>query len=253
MLHGMKVVVTGSTTGIGAAIARAMLDAGARVVINSHEAIDADTLADYRQLGECEFIQADLSKPSEARRLVENAFAIWDGLDCLVNNAGTYVNVDFMESMPEDFNRLFDLNVRGYYFAAQAFARVVGKRHHDASIICTGSTNSLQAENGSVMYDTSKGAVLMLMRGLAVTLAGQGIRVNGIGPGLIETVLNDFAHRDEPDVRRMVEKQIPLGRVGVPDDIGGAAVFLASSQAKYITGQMVYIDGGMTAQQIVYN
>lgn len=117
------------------------------------------------------------------------------------------------------------------------------------SIICVGSTNSLAAEKNSVVYDTSKGAVLMLIRSLAVTLASRGIRVNGIGPGIVETPLTK-AGLDTPGVRTALNKQIPLGRVGAPGDIAGAAVFLASPAARYITGQMLYVDGGILANQM---
>ncbi|WDR04370.1 SDR family oxidoreductase [Devosia algicola] len=116
-------------------------------------------------------------------------------------------------------------------------------------MICVGSTNSKAAEKNSVIYDSSKGAVLMLVRSLAVSLAERGIRVNGIGPGIVETPLTR-AGLDQGEVRQILKRQIPLGRIGEPEDIGGAAVFLASPQASYITGQMLYIDGGIVANQM---
>jgi len=116
------------------------------------------------------------------------------------------------------------------------------------SIICVGSTNSLAAEKNSVVYDTSKGAVLMLIRSLAVSLARRGIRVNGLGPGIIETPLTQAA-LDRPGVREALDRQIPMGRVGQPEDVGPVAVFLASPAARYVTGQMLYIDGGIIANQ----
>jgi glucose 1-dehydrogenase len=147
------------------------------------------------------------------------------------------------------FDRTFALNVKGYLFAAQAFARQVAPGRENASIICVGSTNSMAAEKNSVVYDTSKGAVLMLVKSLAVTLAERGIRVNGLGPGIVETPLT-AAGLAAPGVRKALERQIPLGRVGRPDDIGGAAVFLASPAARYITGQMLFVDGGILANQM---
>ena len=103
-----------------------------------------------------------------------------------------------------------------------------------------------------MLYDASKGAVLMLVRGMAVTLADQGIRVVGVGPGLIRTQLNDYGHLDDEKLQRLLESQIPVGRMGFPADIAGAVAFLASDEAKYITGQMLYIDGGITALQMTY-
>lgn len=147
------------------------------------------------------------------------------------------------------FDRAFDLNVKGYLFAAQAFAGQVAPDQKGASIICVGSTNSLVAEKNSVIYDSTKGAVLMMVRSLAVSLAGRGIRVNGIGPGIVETPLTGPG-LEKPGVRSRLSGQIPLGKIGKPEDIAGAAVFLASPRASYITGQMLYIDGGIVASQM---
>jgi NAD(P)-dependent dehydrogenase (short-subunit alcohol dehydrogenase family) len=203
-------------------------------------------------LGECHFVCADLSTIDGARAVVRRAGELLGGLDCLVNNAGTCIEAPFDAYNEDDYTRTIDLNVRGYFFASQEFACLVGRRAFEASIICIGSTNSLQAEIGHVAYDTSKGAVLMMVRSMAVGLAGQGIRVNGIGPGLIKTQLTDYGLRSQPDVAERIRRQIPAGRIGDPDDVGGATVFLASAAARYITGQMLYVDGGIMAQQMYY-
>lgn len=253
MLQDHKVLITGSTSGIGKAMAAAMLQAGARVVINSNEpAAGAEALEELSQLGECYFIETDLSSVDECRALVGGAFEQLGGLDCLVNNAAAAVGGPFKDATQEHFDMTFDVNVRAYYFASQEFVRLVGKREFDACILCTGSTNSLQAERESVLYDTSKGAILMLVRSLAVTLAEVGIRVNGIGPGLAKTRLNDFACRSDPEGQEILRSQIPMGRIAEPEDIAPAAVFLASSMARYITGHMLYVDGGIIAQQMIY-
>jgi NAD(P)-dependent dehydrogenase (short-subunit alcohol dehydrogenase family) len=147
------------------------------------------------------------------------------------------------------FDRTFALNVRAGLFASQAFAGQVQPGQAGASIICVGSTNSMAAERDSVAYDASKGAVLMLVKSLAVTLADRNIRVNGIGPGLVRTPLTEAALASEK-LSRALAGQIPLGRIAEPDDIGGAAVFLASDAARYITGQMLFIDGGILANQM---
>ena len=250
-LTGHRVVVTGSTMGIGRGIAEAMLQAGARVVVNSHEDPHDDVLDVYASMGECHFVKSNVATVEGAQGLVEKAHEILGGLDCLANNAGTCIGRPFIEYTPEEYDTMMNLNVRGYFFATQAFAKIVGKRDHDASVICTGSTNGLQAEKGIAIYDMTKGAVLMMVRSLALELADLGIRMNGIAPGLIKTPLQAEFLKDKPDLQRVWDAQIPLGRMGQLDDVGTVAVFLASRAAKYIIGHMLYVDGGIVAQQTV--
>lgn len=247
-MDGACVAITGSTQGIGYGIAEAFAKSGARLVINSH--LPDDGVAErLGAITECHFVQADLSSVAGARGFVEEAHRRLGRLDTLVNNAGTFRDTAFDELEESHFSGTYDLNVRGYFFAAQAFAKLVRAGQANPSIICVGSTNSLSAEKNSVIYDSSKGAVLMLIRSLAVTLAPRGIRVNGLGPGVIETPLTRKG-LSVPGVRETLTRQIPLGRLGTAVDIGPAAVFLASPGASYITGQMLYIDGGILANQI---
>ncbi len=243
------VAITGSTSGIGYGIAEAFARAGAKLVINSHLADDGGALERLSALTECHFVQADLSTVAGARDFVAKAHERFGRLDTLVNNAGSYFDVAFEDVDEAAFERTMALNVRGYLFASQAFVKHLLPGQEGASIVCVGSTNSFSAEKNSVVYDTSKGAVLMMIRSLAVTLADRGVRVNGIGPGIVRTPLtkNGLA---VPGVVKALERQIPLARVGVPDEMGGAAVFLASEAARYITGQMLYVDGGILAQQM---
>jgi glucose 1-dehydrogenase len=255
------VCVTGSTHGIGYAIAEAFAKNGARLVINSNEP-DTGAAEKLSAMTECHFVRADLSTPAGAQALIDEAVAKLGPLDTLVNNAGRFTDAEFGGLDEAMFDGAFDLNVKGYLFAAQAFAaqafaeqaelRQAEPVRKGASIICVGSTNSLSAEKNSVIYDSTKGAVLMMVRSLAVSLAGRGIRVNGIGPGIVETPMTR-AGLDRSGVRKVLRGQIPLGRIGAPEDIAGAAVFLASPQAGYITGQMLYIDGGITAHQLSWD
>jgi len=242
------VCVSGSTEGIGFAIAEAFARTKARLVINSHRP-DEQAAARLAAMTECHFVQADLSTVDGARSLLSEAHRRLGRLDTLVNNAGTFRDVDFDQLDEARFSETFNLNVRGYLFASQAFASLITADQKQASIVCIGSTNSLAAEKNSVAYDASKGAVLMMVRSLAVTLAPRGIRVNGIGPGIVNTPLTAAA-LGRPGVQETLAAQIPLGRVGVPEDIGAAAVFLASPGASYITGQMLYVDGGILANQM---
>lgn len=244
----MRVCVTGSTQGIGYAIAEAFVRHGDRVVINSHMP-DNGALAKLSAQGECHFVQADLSTVKGTQDLVAGAAEALGGLDTLVCNAGVFRDTSFDDLTEEAFEQTFSLNVKGYLFCAKAFAAAQEAGKTGASIILIGSTNSKAAEKDSVIYDASKGAVLMLVRSLAVTLASRGIRVNGLGPGIVETPLTRPG-LDRGNTRAVLNAQIPLGRIGMPDDIGSAAVFLASPEAKYITGQMLYVDGGILANQM---
>jgi NAD(P)-dependent dehydrogenase (short-subunit alcohol dehydrogenase family) len=246
-----SVCVTGSTQGIGFAIAEAFARSGARLVINAHEA-DISAAAKLGELTECHFVQADLSTAAGAEYLIEQAHEKLGSLDVLVNNAGTFTDTEFGTLSEQMFDRAFNLNVKGYLFAAQAFAAKVKPDQQGASIICVGSTNSLVAEKNSVIYDSSKGAILMMVRSLAVSLSARGIRVNGIGPGIVETPLTAVG-LDQGDTRAILRAQIPLGRIAQPKDVAGAALFLASPAASYITGQMLYVDGGIVARQMSWD
>lgn len=252
-LKDKKVLITGSTMGIGLGIAKKLLNAGAKVVINSRAEKDKTLLKELNALGYCEYVRADLSKPNEAKAAVKEAFEKLEGLDCLINNAGTFADVPFEQLEEEHVDKTFNLNVKGYLFTSQEFVNCVGKRNFDASIIHIGSTNSLQAEKGSIVYDCSKGAILMMIRSMAVSLAEKGIRCNGIGPGFIQTPLTQKGIDKNPNIVPTLSAQIPMNRIGNINDCGGAAVFLCSDASEYINGQMLYVDGGILSQQMIWN
>jgi NAD(P)-dependent dehydrogenase (short-subunit alcohol dehydrogenase family) len=242
------VCISGSTHGIGYGIAEAFAKKGARIVINSH-LDDSGALEKLKKLTECYFVKSDLSTVGGAEYFVNQSYELLGNIDTLVNNAGTFLDTDFANITEDDFSKTINLNVRGYMFASKAFANKITNNNHYKSILCIGSSNSKAAEKNSVMYDTSKGAVLMMIRSLAISLAEKNIRVNGIGPGILETPLTKEG-LDKAENRKILESQIPLGRIGLPKDVGGAAVFLSSKEAEYITGQMLYIDGGILANQM---
>ena len=241
-LQNRTALVTGSSQGIGLAIAQGIQHAGARVIYHGKE----DPAPEMPEGSD--WMVEDLLDPAGAERLIKAAFAAQPELDLLVCNAGGFFDVPFLELEPEVWDRTMNLNVKANYFVAQAFARELAERGRTGSIVLTCSTNGFQSEDDTTAYDTSKGALVMMTRTLAQALAPQGIRVNAIAPGLIRTTLNANMRND--DVEAHYNKKILLGRLGEPDDCAGAVVFLLSAAAKYITGQILVVDGGLTVGQI---
>ena len=238
-------LVTGSSQGIGFAAASALREAGAKVVFHGLQPRPADIPADSG------YVHADLMQSDGSARLVAEAFDAQPNLDTLVCNAGSFFDVPFLEMTRERWDRTLQLNLTATCFIAQEFARRLVAAKRGGSICITTSTNGIQAETDSTAYDTSKGALVMLIRSLAVSLAPHGIRVNGIAPGLIRTPLTSaWTETRADDLLEHYKKKILLGRVGAPEDCAGAVVFLCSPAASYITGEIIVIDGGLTVHQI---
>lgn len=237
-------LVTGSTKGIGHAIAVGLRDAGADVIFHGSKRPD-NLPADDR------FLPADLFAPEAPAALVAAAFRELPGLDLLVCNAGSFFDVPFLEMDANRWERTMNLNVRATYFLVQAFARELVSRQRSGAVVIVSSTNGFQAEDDSTAYDTSKGALVMMTRSLAQSLAQYRIRVNGLAPGLIHTPLTDsWLGGKKPETRRHYEKKILLGRIGDAVDCAGTAVFLLSQASAYITGQVLVVDGGLTVGQV---
>lgn len=244
-LEGRAALVTGSSQGIGLAIAQGLLESGAKVVAHGLQACPEGLPA------ACHYIPGDLCEPGAPARLVEQALAAEPGLDTLVCNAGSFFDTAFLDMTEELWERTVRLNLSAMFFTAQAFSRALVARGRPGSIVIMSSTNGFQAESDSVAYDTSKGGLVMMTRSLAVSLAPHGIRVNGIAPGLIKTPLTSvWMETRADDLLKHYEKKILLGRVGQAQDCAGAVVFLSSPAAAYITGEIIVIDGGLTVQQL---
>lgn len=245
-LQGRSALVTGSSQGLGFAMAQGLRDAGANVIFHGLQTDRPDTIP-----GEAAYISANLLDADGLEQLISRTFELAPGIDTLICNAGSFFDVPPLELTPEIWDKTFQLNTRASFFVAQAFARRLVAAKRPGSIVLTSSTNGLQAEVNAVAYDSSKGAVVMMTRSLAVSLADHGIRVNGIAPGLLRTPLT--SQLDQPEARDVVanyEKKILLRRLGTPDDVAGAAVFLSSAAASYITGEIIVVDGGLTVCQI---
>lgn len=244
-LQGHSALITGSSSGIGQGIAGAFLEAGARVVLHGLE--EAPSHADLHSHPYC---RVNLLEEGGCAQLLDKAFDYEPGLDLLICNVGCFFDAPFLEMSKGLWNKTMRLNVESAYFLVQEFARrlVAGKRA--GSVVITSSTNGFQAEYDSTAYDTSKGALVMMTRSIALSLAEYGIRVNGLAPGFIRTPLSQNGLTQVPGLQETLEKKIALGRIGEPDDCAGAAVFLCSPAASYITGHVLVVDGGLTIGQL---
>lgn len=245
-LSGRAALVTGSSQGIGLAIAAGLRENGALVVHHGHQDRAPEGVP-----SDAPYVCADLFDQVAWQQLVDEAFSVAPQLDALVCNAGSFFDVPPLEMTLEKWQRTFQLNVTAAFFTAQAFAQRLVSEQRGGAVVITTSTNGFQAEMDSVAYDSSKGALVMMIRSLAVSFAVHGIRVNGIAPGLIRTPLtNEWMTTRAHDLIPHYERSIPLSRIGRPEDVAGAVVFLCSDAASYITGEIIRIDGGLTASQI---
>jgi NAD(P)-dependent dehydrogenase (short-subunit alcohol dehydrogenase family) len=246
-LEGKRVLVTGAGLGIGQAIARELALQGASVCIHTSATPPDETLALIRAGGtDAVAVRGDLAQLADCSRVVDEAADALGGLGALVNNAGITRELAFEDTSPEALAELFDLNVRGYFVCSQRALRHFCAR---ASIVNVSSIHAHAGLPRHAAYAATKGAINSLTRALAVELAPRGVRVNGIGPGVVE--VPRFRERVGYS-REEYGASIPAGRVGQPCDIGPIAAFLVSDAADFLTGQIVYVDGGSTARLSFY-
>ena len=253
-LKSHRALITGATQGVGRAIAIAIARAGADVVIHGlrRDSHAEDTRAACKAAGvEAHVVEGDLATaPADAAaRLFAEATAVLPGIDLLMNNAGTCLDTMPFVDVPADvFHRTMRLNVETPWLLTQQFARDWIARGVRGRVLFTGSINGRLAEPNHSAYDTSKGAVEMMVRTLCVSLAPHGIRVNGLAPGLVRTPLTE-AFLSDPRAMAWMQMHTPNGEVPGPEVCGDAAAFLLSDAARHIHGQMLLVDGGMSAWQ----
>ena len=245
-----SVLVTGGTRGIGLMIAQGFVEAGARVLIASRKPeACAEAARRLSQYGRCEAIPADISTAAGADRLAQEVLARLPKLDVLVNNAGATWGAP-LEAYPESaFDKLWAVNVKAVFRLTTALLpalRAAASADDPARVINIGSIDGIRVPWMEVYaYSATKAAVHMLTRSLAHQLAPEHITVNAIAPGPFESKMMAFA-LDDPVTRATIEHQVPLGRIGRPDDMAGAAIYLASRAGSYLTGAVIPVDGGIT-------
>lgn len=246
-LAGKTALVTGSSQGIGEAVALRLAAEGADVVVNyrSHPDGAKRVAAQIAALGRrTAAIQADLGRVEEVQRLVRESLERLDTLDILVNNAGVEKHADFWDVTEADYDFVIDVNLKGVFFTTQAFVRHLIDTKRPGKIINMSSVHEDLPFPHFTSYCMSKGGVKMMTRNLAIELAPFGITINSIAPGAIETPINTGLLNDPAKLRALLGN-IPLKRLGTPSDIASIAAFLASSEADYITGTTIVADGGL--------
>ena len=249
-VSGKTALVTGGSRGIGQMIASGLLQAGARVIVSSRKAGDLEATArELAKIGDCEAIPSDVSTPAGAAELAGATQARFPELDILVNNAGAGWGAPLEEFPAGGWEKVLHTNVEGVFHLTVALLpalRAGADADDPARVINIGSIDGLRTptlENYS--YSASKAAVHMLTRHLAKRLAGDHITVNAIAPGPFESKMMAFL-LDNPDTREQIERSVPIGRIGRPDDVAGLTLFLASRAGSYLTGTVIPLDGGIT-------
>lgn len=244
-LAGKVAVVTGAARGIGLAIAQRFVKEGARVALADRLATEVETEA--ARIGTSAFaVPADVGDAAEVRRLVSRTVERFGRLDCMVANAAVQAEIPFLDLTEEEFDRVIRVNLKGAFLCGQTAARHMVETGTRGTIINMSSVNAVVAHPVLVHYAASKGGISMLTKGMAVSLAPHGIRVNGIGPGTVNTPINANFFSMPGMIDRFLMRT-PLGRIAEADEIASVAVFLASDEASYVTGTTIYADGGRLA------
>jgi glucose 1-dehydrogenase len=246
-LTGKVAAVTGGDQGIGRAIAERLAQEGADVAIcyrknrqGADEVVGRITAAKRRAAA----FQADVGRVSDGQRFIEEAVAALGKVDILVNNAGLEKRADFWDVTEEDFDAVLNVNLKGMFFITQAVVRHLRKTGSPGKIVNISSVHEELPFPHFASYCASKGGIKMLTRNLAIELAPSKITINSIAPGAIETPINTKLLNDPAKLKELLEN-IPLGRLGKPEDVAGLASFLASAECDYVTGTTFFVDGGL--------
>ena len=248
-LENRVALVTGAGSGIGRATAVRLSAEGAKVAVADWNAMmGAETVELIKSAGgEAVFVQADVSKVSDTERMVSEAVAHFGALNILVNSAAVMLEKTAIDTTEEDWDRIVDINLKGVFFSAKYAILQFRKQKTGGAIVNLASVNSFFAEGGIAAYCATKGGIAQLTRALATDHSIEGIRVNCLAPGWIETPMNAKFFALGPHIREQASKLHSLGRIGQPEEVAAAVVFLASDDAGFITGTMLTVDGGFSA------
>jgi NAD(P)-dependent dehydrogenase (short-subunit alcohol dehydrogenase family) len=245
-LKGKRALVTGAARGIGRGIAEVFADEGADVAVNdvanlsqAEEVVRSIASKGRRAIA----VQGDVAKRSDVEPMIDRVWKELGPIDILVNNAGIETIVPFLELTDEQWTRLVDVNLRGAWLCSQVFCRRALADKRQGAIVNIGSIQAAKVLPGRTHYAPSKLAIEALTRNMSAEMTPQGIRVNCIHPGLIDTPMTSWVMKDA-DLLPLILAQISLGRAGQPREIGTVAAFLASDEASYLTGQSIFVDGG---------
>ena len=244
-MAGKVALITGGSSGIGRSVGLLFAREGARVVVAARRT-DAgeETVQMIREAGgEAHFVQTDVSHAAEVHALVNTCVTRYGRPNYAVNNAGIETRGSFLELLEDEWDRVLDVNLKGPYLCGQTVARHMVEHDIHGSIVNIASINSEVALKNQAHYVASKGGLRLLTKAMAIDLAPHGIRVNAVGPGVIDTAMSARSLSD-PATREQMLANIPLNRVGQPRDVANVTLFLASEEASYMTGSIVFVDGG---------
>ncbi|RDD61782.1 SDR family NAD(P)-dependent oxidoreductase [Ferruginivarius sediminum] len=247
-LENKVAVITGAARGIGQAIAQCFAGEGAKVVLADVEETQGERAVEEIQAagGEAVFVPCDVGDKAQVDALIERAVAAYGRVDCVVANAAIVVASDFLELSEADFDKVIRVNLKGVFLTGQAAARQMVKQGTGGTIINMSSVNAVMAIPTIAPYVVAKGGINQLTKVEALALADHGIRANAIGPGSIGTEMVRQVN-DDPQKWRALMSRTPMGRLGEPEEVAKVALFLASDDSSYLTGQCIYPDGGRLA------